>query len=248
MPIGGIEPLRIPSKRYNHTAKETNHQPPTHFDVHPWNEMKSNQSCGILEVPEGFPKSRKEFPDVHQELRGPSRNLQNPTQMLSYDYEDKPTPSTDKQWCFHPLNFHMLEFFRAARTVSYIVGWDSCEHMTWLWYAHAHTPPSIHNAPVTWRILFLKGSFQTCVTLDLTYIIHVTSQTILTNCCLAHTTFFFVCFYRMISWKHQLPNFGNFYMTWKSSSSSRHPIKIIQKIFAQLHKKCTHFPWNLLVI
>ena len=39
-------------------------------------------------------------------------------------------------------------FFRAARAISYTIGWGLCEWMAWMWSSHDHTP-FIHNALVS---------------------------------------------------------------------------------------------------
>ena len=96
-----------------------------------------------------FPK----FPggELHWELWEPSWNLQNPTQMLSYDGMNN-----------QPLHIVNISFSstRISSIISFFPGCPSSfvdrrmghyEWMAWMWSAH-ETTPSIHIASMTWLV------------------------------------------------------------------------------------------------
>ena len=115
--------------------------------------IKSKKLC--------IPKSIFSFPppkDLHWELRKPSKNFQNLTQMLSYDGMNN-QPFILQTLIFHPPNFHPSEVLCSGcpdNFVDHRMG--LCEWMAWMWSVQDHTLHSQHHIDIAWKPKLLKKS------------------------------------------------------------------------------------------
>jgi hypothetical protein len=85
------------------------------------------------------------------ELRELYENLQNPTQIFSYNGMNNQALHLVSIDFSSAENSSAISFFSGCSSSFVDRRMGCCEWMLWMWYAHDHTP-SIHNASMTWII------------------------------------------------------------------------------------------------